>query len=1081
MKKALLICTALLGSALFAQQDMGVITGVVTDASGAAVPGARVTVTNRDTNETRFAETAESGAYTVGPLRIGRYDVAVEKQGFKKSVFSDITLHAQDRARADLKLEVGQIVESVSVTAEAPLLQAETSTLSKVVAQDEIRGLPLNGRNFQQLAWLSSGAVPATASRDRDSGFNAHGQQMTQNSFLIDGVDNNNNVMGMQDRKMQVVVPSLDAVAEFKVQTSNYSAEFGRNSGAVMIVSIKSGTNQFHGTAYEYVRNDVFDARDAFNYVDRNGDGKADPEPLRQNQFGGTFGGPVRRDKTFFFVSWEARREHHSQTDQVTVPTPDERNGILARSLAVINDPLTKQPFANNQVPRARFDPVAAKVLELWPQPNFPGSGTRDNFIRNPPWTVDRDAFDTRIDHDLSGKDKIFGRLSISPSKTRRESVFPEPARGGQNNDRALDDNSAYSIAFAYTRIFRPTLLNEFRFGFLRQKVDKRELTDQPLSELAAQYGIRGIPPNGRLFGLPQFTLSGRVGYQGLGEPGSMPNFKIHQVYQYLDNVSWNRGNHNLKFGTDLRWNRSDIFGGASSHGNLTFDGSFTGISLADFLLGLTSQAALATQLVGQMRFRNYMFYALDDWKVTPRLTLNLGLRYELTSPWWDKHNNMNRLELAPGSSFNTITTAGYCGDSWSCRGLINTDTNNWAPRFGLAYQVQTRTVLRAGFGVFYGGQGSLGADGRGINNFPYNRSVTANSAGSNPALQLSSGYPDNFLGSPNAPPPQNLNWIVWQQDFPSPQVAQWNVAVQRELSRSLSLTVAYVGSGTSYIMDAYNWNGADPGPPATEKNRRRIPAWNNINLRSPIGHSTYHGMDAQLERRFSSGLSFSASYTWSHALDNVQEQFGSGGGNFQSTKDLSSAKGNTNFDMRHRFVSGAVYELPVGRGRRWMKRGGLLDVVLGGWQLSGMAAVQTGHYFDITVPNARTVLGASAIGDWWPDRIANPRLETRTADRWFDTAAFVMPRNADGSYRFGNAGRGVLDGDGLFNLDLGLMKNFRLTERFRLQFRWESFNVSNTPTLSDPTASLGNPDFGKSRGTVSTPRQMQFALRLSF
>ena len=1081
MKRALLICTAFLGSALFAQQDMGVITGVVTDATGAAVPGARVTVTNRETNETRSVETAETGAYTVGPLRIGRYDVAVEKQGFKKAVRNDIELHAQDRARADVRLEVGQIVESVSVTAEAPLLQAETSTLSKVVAQDEIRGLPLNGRNFQQLAWLTSGAVPATASRDRDSGFNAHGQQMTQNSFLIDGVDNNNNVMGMQDRKMQVVVPSLDAVAEFKVQTSNYSAEFGRNSGAVMIVSIKSGTNQFHGTAYEYVRNDVFDARDAFNYVDRNGDGKADPEPLRQNQFGGTFGGPIRRDKTFFFASWEGRREHHSQSDQATVPSADERNGIFARNLAIINDPLTKQPFANNQVPRARFDPVAAKVSELWPQPNFSGSGTRNNFIRNPPWTVDRDALDTRIDHDLSGKDKIFGRLSLSPLKSVREGVFPEPARGGQGNDRALDDNDAYSAAFSYTRIMQPTLLNEFRFGFLRQKVDKRELTDQPLSELAAQYGIRGIPPNGRLFGSPQFTLSGRVGYTGLGEPGSMPNFKIHQVYQYLDNLSWNRGNHNFKFGTDLRWNRSDIFGGATSHGNFTFDGSFTGISFADFLLGLTSQVALTSQLMGQMRFRNYMFYALDDWKVTPRLTLNLGLRYELTSPWREKHNNMNRLELAPGPSFNTITTAGYCGDSWSCRGLVNTDTNNWAPRIGLAYQARTRTVLRAGFGVFYGGQGSLGADGRGINNFPYNRSVTAQSSGSNPALQLSSGIPDNFLGSPAAPPPQNLNWIVWQQDFPSPQVTQWNVAVQRELARNLSLTVAYVGSGTSYIMGAHNWNGSDPGPTATERNRRRIPTWNNITLRTPYGHSSYHGMDAQLERHFSSGLSFSASYTWSHSLDNVAEQFGSGGGGLQSVKDFSSAKGNSNFDLRHRFVSAAVYELPFGRGRHWMKRGGLLGVVLGGWQLSGMTAVQTGHYFDITVPNARTVLGASAIGDWWPDRIANPRLETRTADRWFDTAAFAMPRAADGTYRFGNAGRGILDGDGFFNLDLGLMKNFRLTERFRMQFRWESFNVSNTPTLSDPNASLGSPDFGKSRGTVSTPRQMQFALRLSF
>jgi hypothetical protein len=1070
MKKTILPLSVLLASALFSQQDMGVITGVVTDATGAGVPLARVTVTNRETNEVRSVDTSDSGAYTVGPLRIGRYDVAVEKQGFKKAVWQDIELHAQDRVRADLKLDIGQIAESVSVTAEAPLLQSETSTLAKVVEQNEIRGLPLNGRNFQQLAWLTSGIAPATLSRDRDSGFNAHGQPMTQNSFLIDGIDNNNNVMGMQDRKMQVVVPSLDAVAEFKVQTSNYSAEFGRNSGAVMIVSIKSGSNQFHGTAYEYMRNDIFDARDAFNYVDRDGDGKADPEPLRQNQFGATIGGPVRRNRTFFFLSWEARREHHSQSDLAIVPTADERNGIFARALATINDPVTRQPFANNQAPRSRFDPTALKVLDLWPQPNFSGSGTRNNFIRNPPWAADRDAWDTRIDHNLSDKDKIFGRVSISPFKNVREGVFPEPARGGQNNDRALDDNDARSVAFSYTRIFRPTLLNEFRYGFLRQKVDKRELTDQPLSELTAQYGIRGVPPNGRLFGLPQFSLSGRVNYTGLGEPGSMPNFKIHQVHQYLDNVSWNRGNHNFKFGTDLRWNRSDIFGGASSHGTFTFDGSFTGISFADFLLGLTSQANLTSQLLGQMRFRNYMFYALDDWKLTSRLTLNLGIRYELTSPWWEKHNNMNRLELGPGAKLNTITTAGYCGDSWSCRALVNTDTNNWAPRIGLAYQWQSRTVLRAGFGVFYAGQGSLGADGRGINNFPYNRSVTVQSSGSNPALQLSNGFPDNFLGSPTAPPPANLNWTVWQEDFPSPQVAQWNAAIQRELLRDLSLTVAYVGSGTSYIMDAYNWNGADPGPAASERNRRPIPQWNNINFRTPYGHSTYHGMDVQLEKRYAAGFSFSASYTWSHSLDNIPEQFGSGGGQLQSTKDFASAKANSNYDLRHRFVSAAVYELPFGRGRR-----------LGGWQLSGMTAVQTGHYFTITVPNARTVLGASALGDWWPDRIADPRLASRTADRWFNTEALAMPRNADGTYRFGNAGRAILNGDGLFNLDLGLMKNFRVTERVGLQFRWEVFNVTNTPTLSDPNVSLGSPDFAKSRSTVSTPRQMQFALRLSF
>jgi hypothetical protein len=1079
MNRAILLLALL--TAAFGQQDMGVITGVVTDATGAIVPAARVTVTNRDTGEIRAVETSESGTYTVGPLRIGRYDIAVEKEGFKRSIQQEIELHAQDRVRADLRLEVGQIVESVAITAEAPLLQAETSSLAKVVEQREIRALPLNGRNFQQLAWLTAGVTPATASRDRESGFNAHGQQMTQNSFIIDGIDNNNNVMGMQDRKMQVVVPSLDAVAEFKVQTSNFSAEFGKNSGAVMIVSIKSGSNEFHGTAYEYLRNDIFDSRDAFNYVDLDGDGKADPAALRQNQFGATFGGPIRRNKTFFFTSWEARRERYQQSDQAVVPTPDERNGIFSRSLAVINDPLTRQPFPDNQIPRSRFDATAVKVGELWPQPNFTGSGTRANFIRNPPWRVDRDNWDTRADHNLTDNDKLFARVSVARFKSVRDSVFEQPARGGQNNDRAIDANPARSVAFSYTRIIRPTLLNEFRYGFLRQVVDKRELSGEPFADLTAKYGINGVPAVGRLFGLPQFTLSGRIGYQNLGETGSMPNFKIHQVHQYLNNLSWNRGNHNFKFGTDLRWNRSDIFGGASSHGNFTFDGQFTGISLADFLLGMVSQVNLTTQLTGQMRFRNYMFYALDDWKLTPRLTVNLGLRYELSSPWWEKHNNMNRLELSPGPNFNTITTAGYCGDSWSCRALVNTDTNNWAPRLGFAYQLRGQTVVRAGVGLFYGGQGSLGADGRGINNFPYNRSVTRQSSGGNPAILLANGVPAGFLGSPASPPPNNVNWTNWQEDFPSPQIAQWNVAIQQELVRDLSLTVAYVGSSSSYIMGAYNLNGSDPGPVATEVSRRLIPRWNNINFRSPYAHAGYHGMDVQLEKRYASGFSFTTSYNWSHSLDNASEQFGSGGGGLQSFKDFHSARGNSNFDIRHRFVAGAMWEMPFGRGRRWMNHGGVLNHILGGWQLSGLISSQTGHYFTVNVPNARTLLGATALADWWPDRVANPVLERRTADRWFDTTAFVLPRGPDGTYHFGNAGRAILNSDGLFNLDAGLMKNFQLTERFGLQVRWEAFNLTNTPTLADPNAAFGNPDFGKSRGTISTPRQMQFAMRLAF
>lgn len=1070
----------LVALAAWAQQDMGVITGLVTDSTGAAVPGAKIVVVNRDTNESRFTETGETGTYTVGPLRVGTYEITVEKAGFKKAVWKGIALHAQDRVRADFQLQLGQIAEVVSVTAEAPLLQTETASLSHVVGQREIRELPLNGRNFQQLAWLTAGVMPATRSRDRESGFNAHGQPMTQNSFIVDGVDNNNNVMGMQDRKMQVVVPSLDAVAEFKVQTSNYSAEFGRNSGAVMIVSIKSGANQFRGTAFEYLRNNLFDARDTFNYVDRDGDGKADPEVLKQNQFGATFGGPIRRDKTFFFGSWEGRRERRAQTDLAIVPSAAERAGQFSSSLTILRDPRNGQPFPGNQIPRDRFDATAARMLELWPQPNFAGSGTRQNFIRNPAWNTTRDQVDVRVDHNFSEKDKVFGRFSLNRFDNLRDSVFPLPARGGQNNDRAFDDNDARSVAFSYTRLFTPTLLNEFRYGFIRQKVDKRELSKEPLSEVTAQFGIRGILGSDRLFGLPEFSFGGGIGYQGLGEPGSMPNFKISQVHQYLDNVSWNRGNHNFKLGADLRWNRSDIFGGSGAHGSFSFDGQFTRISFADFLLGLPASANLTTLLIGNMRFRNYMVYAMDDWKLTPRLTLNLGLRYELTTPWMEKYNNMNTLVIDPRPDFNTIRTAGYCGDSWSCRGLVNTDTNNWAPRIGIAYQATRRTAVRAGFGTFYGGQGSLGAASRGVNNWPYNRRVVAQSTSTRPALQLSDGFPPNFLGDTTTPP-ANLNWTVWQTNFPAPTIYQWNFAVQQELFRDLSLTAAYVGSSSSYIMEGYNWNGSPPGPPATERQRRVIPLWNNIDVQSPYGHGSYHGLDVQLERRYTSGLSLSTAYTWSHSIDNVPEQFGSGGGGLQDFRNFSQSRGNSNFDYRHRFVAGTVYELPFGQGRKWMNRDGVLNQIFGGWQLSGLLSAQTGHYFTITVPNARTRLGATGVGNWWPDRIKSGRLDQRTADRWFDTSAFVLPRDPDGTFRFGNAGRAILNGDGLFNLDLGLMKNFVISERFQLQFRWETFNLTNTPTLGDPNTNLESPDFGKVRGTDSVPRQMQFALRLSF
>ena len=1048
---------------------MGYITGVVMDATGGVVAGAVVEVTDTETNEKRTVETLGTGAYTVGPLRVGTYDVTVRKTGFNREVWKGIILHAQDRARTDFKLTLGQVSETISVTAETPILEAESATLANVVNQREVRELPLNGRNFQQLAWLSSGVYAATQSRDSTSGFNSNGQQVTQNNFIMDGVDNNNNVMGMQDRKAQVIIPSLDAVSEFKVMTSNYTAEFGRNSGAMMIVSIKSGGNQIHGTAFEYLRNNYFDSRNTFS---------PNTTKLRQHQYGGTVGGPVIRNRTFFFASYERFQQSNGQTLTGTVPTDAEKQGIFPVSLVTVKDPISKAPFPNNTIPQSRFDPTAAKLIPLWPEPNYVGTG-RLNYVANPPSTLTRNTIDTRIDHNFSDTNKIFGRFSHQVLNSDINSIFPEPARGALGNTYSINTNPAYSAAFSYTKILKATLVNEFRFGFVRQTVDLHELTDQLLSDLTAQYGINGVPGNSSLFGLPEFDFTGSgLGFTGLGETGSMPNFKIHQVYQYLDSLTWNRGNHSFKFGTDLHYQRSDILGGNSSHGNFTFNGTYTGISLGDFLLGSPSNATLSTQLVGAMRFRNYMFYAQDDWKVTPKLTVNIGLRYEFTTPWWEKHNNMNTLVLNPGPNFGAIQTAGYCGSSLSCRGLTDLNWLNFAPRLGFAYRLEHKTVIRGAVGTFYGGQGALGANGREINNWPFSYSVATAGTSTTPALVLSQGFPPGIT-KVSSMPPANSTWDVWAKYFPEPTIYQWNLTVERELVQGLALTAAYVGSSSSYLSGSYNWNGAPPGPAATIVSRRPIPQWNTITLQTPYGHASYNGMNVQVEKRFAAGLNFTAGFTWSHTIDNIAELFGGSAGDLQQTADFNASRGSSGFDVRQRFVSSTVYQLPFGKGKTFMNRGGILNAMFGGWQVTNILTFQGGLPFSITVTGAAQLLGGNNLTDWRANVVGDWRIPNPNQNLWFNPQAFAVPL-VNGVYTYGNSGRNILRGDGIGNLDAGLMKVFEIRERYRLQFRWEVFNVTNSPQYANPSVTVGT-TLATVTSIVNSPRQMQFSLRLAF
>ena len=586
----------------------------------------------------------------------------------------------------------------------AALLDTEASSLTHVIGAEQIGQLPVNGRNFAQLAMLAPGVLPAFGHVTRDSGFNAHGQWAVQNNFILDGVDNNSHIMGLQDRKAQVLVPNLDAVQEFQIQTSNYTAEFGRGAGAVMNVSIKSGTNALHGTAHEFLRNDAFDARDAFDYHDRTGDGKADPDALRQNQFGFTIGGPIRRNRTFYFGSLEVTNIHTSRSTLATVPTLPERLGIFDPAVVIVRDPVTGLPFDGNAIPRTRWDPVAARMLDLWPEPNFADT-TRANYVSGPANPTLRGQYDVRVDHNVSSRDRMFVRASWMHFSGERRGPFPGAGIGGGNNDFARDDNAAFNIALSQTHIFGSSLVHEARLGVNRLRTNKRPLISGfPNQDFGLQ--VDGADP---LEGLARLNFAGVLPYAPLGEFQFNPNDKTAGTFQLLDNLSIAKGTHSVKLGVDLRWVQSNVVGAQFARGLFNFNGRFTGSSFADFLLGMTSSRQFSTIQRGNLRERNYMGYVQDDWRVVPRLTLNLGLRYELASPRFDTQDRMTSLDLSAFPEVRVVR-AGALGRSWSDRALVQTDANNWAPRLGFAFQPGPLWTIRAAGGLFYGTPKGVGA-----------------------------------------------------------------------------------------------------------------------------------------------------------------------------------------------------------------------------------------------------------------------------------------------------------------------------------------------------------------------------------
>jgi hypothetical protein len=1090
------------------QTTTGSIVGTVTDPSGGVIAGAAVTVTNMDTNIQTKSTTDASGNYVVTPLPIGRYSVAIEAAGFKKSVDSGITLNVQDRIRVDTSLQVGQVVDVVEVQAGAPLLQTDTSYLGQVVESQKIVDLPLNGRYFTRLAVLTAGTAPTPAgARDEKSGgFSANGVRPYQNNYILDGIDNNSMSEDLVSQQSFVIGPPPDAIAEFKVQTNSMSAEFGRSGGAVLNVNIKSGTNGLHGTAYEFLRNSSLDAKNFFDAGDQ------PIPPYKLNQFGASIGGPIIKNRTFFFGDYQGTRIRTGRTFLASVPPPAWRNGdfsgfqpIFDPNTTVINPDgsATRQPFANNQIPQNRWDPVATQLINLFPAPNVPGSvassGVSNNFLSNPSEPDDTDQFDIRIDHRFSSSDSIFGRVSYSDQTLTPPGGIPPPldAAAFSSGDFL---NDSRSVVITETHIFTPRIVNELRLGYNRNHSNRLQFNSD--KNLSAQFGIPGIPFGPSNGGLPQFSINDLTTF---GSSEYQPTVEIQNVYQIVDSLSWVKGRHTLKFGIEGK-PRVDFTilqppvprGAFAFNGNATRDPnnlSNTGLGTADFLLGLMydqgSNTTIGTIINDVFQQPGIFWYVQDDFKVSRKLTLNLGLRYEFVTHPTEKYNAQANFNLAT----NTLDIVSGRNDPLppnfypeiavnrnAPRNLVPNAKNNFGPRIGFAYNLFPRTVLRGGYGLFYSSYeaGPLSIPNPG-NNPPFYLQSTYNALSvvtPNPKVhQLSQGFPADALQNPDA-----ASLFALDPGFRNPDVQHWNMSIQQELGWNSIFEVAYAGSKGTRLYEFRTVNQAAPtADPNSDINSRRprpyitpwFPLWCSCNS------STYHSLQTKVEKRFSSGLSFLTAYTFGKSIDEASQASLSfhGGGGFRWAAHPEWEKARSDFDITHRFVTSASYQLPFGKGKTFANGiSRAADLVIGGWETQGIVSIQSGTPRTVTA----NIGVSNSDGEDRPDVVSGVSVVPTNQDPnfWINPAAFqtAVPGT------FGNAGRNIITSKGLTNIDLSIFKDFVITERTKLQFRSEFFNLPNHPNFRSDSLnnSWGSASFGQ-YSSAWPSRQIQFALKLLF
>jgi hypothetical protein len=1071
----LVISTLLLCGSMFAQSSLN---GSITDSSGAAVPRASVKIVNSETGESYQVASNDSGNYDFPLVKPGRYSLTAELAGFKTSQEKDIVLETGVPTRVDMKLEVGAITEKITVESTAPLVQADTAAVGTVVEGQTIEDMPLIDRRAAQLAKLNGFTVQNTTGSSPQ--FSMAGGRGNNANWRLDGGNNNNILLGTSGVGFD---PPIDSLQEFNVSISDYAAELGRTAGGVINMTTKSGTNEFHGTAYEFFRNTDLNTRSFF---------AAKVPILHYNLFGASIGGPIRKNKTFFFFNYEGQRQSSQISEILNVPTPAEVQGNFSADSYVVRDPTTsaRTPYPGNIIPLSAQDPVGAKVAAFYPAPNVSGRPSgNSNFNGTTTDSVTGNNYVARVDHTIRDNDRVFSRFVRSGGPTNDSPAYTV---AGVDSFQRYQLNGFLNASGTWVHNVTSSALNEMRFTY-----DRRKYIDQTGGTGTGLNGKLGIPGVDPTF-FAQFTIQGLQGFGGTTEEQRLQTPIVGQ--NFADNFTLVKRNHQVKFGVEWRASQNQDFDRPAGGGTFNFNNVATGSSLAALLLGWVNSATVGESEAINSRMSSWGFFVQDDWKVNQKLTINVGLRWDLDVPRWEadnKQNSFSPTQLNPVC--NCPGAVLFAGQNGVSKYVNNFDYKAIGPRLGLAYRISDKWVVRGGFGIVYIGEYDSATPTVAQVGFTTNGSFVSPDNGLTPATRLKNG-----VAAITFPTQAQLNSSFGAValgaspttaiDFFQPTgrregyMEQYNLNVQRAIGKNLVVELGYLGNEGHHLASSAPITLDQVAPslmgPGNAQIRRPFPQFSNVTIDAPdVGNSNYNAMNLRVQKRYSQGLQFQANYTFSRFINDIASRNEPGGvsNDFQNAYQRRGDRGLSGFDVKNRLVLSAVWEVPVGKGRLLDVRNRLLNTAVGGWSVGYIAVVQSGQPYGVVELTNTTNSFSPSLR---PNVVGNPvisgsRSKAAQLGEWFNTAAFAAPA----LYTFGNAGRTDGYGPGLVNMDMSILKEFSIRERHKLEFRAEMLNFLNHANFANPVVSQGNAAFGQIIALYAgnQSRIVQFGLHYGF